>query len=272
MGAFADAESRYKTGAPWVRLRSRFGIVGTVRAVEVTYGENGWHPHIHELVFTRSEVDMPELRSAVFARWHSVCEKVGLGLPTEAHGVDVRNGSYAAAYAGKWGMEAELTKAHVKRGKSSLTPWDLLRVSVQSVDSTAGSQSRALFAEYANAFHGKRQLVWSPGLDHIRDEELSDEEIAAKGEDDVTMLGILSKSGWRQIIITKKRGELLEVAASGCWSDVLKFLDEHRGPLPVESITVAVGSRELIPYEKPAGTPKPDSRTLVAAIVRAMTG
>ena len=47
------------------------------------------------------------------------------------HGVDVRNGTYAAEYVSKWGLEEEVTKGHLKKGlNGSLTPFDLLRVLV----------------------------------------------------------------------------------------------------------------------------------------------
>ena len=31
-------------------LRAEIGLVGTIRNIEVTHGENGWHPHFHCLV------------------------------------------------------------------------------------------------------------------------------------------------------------------------------------------------------------------------------
>ena len=37
------------------RIKKRLGIEieGFIRAQEVTYGDNGWHPHFHMIVFTR---------------------------------------------------------------------------------------------------------------------------------------------------------------------------------------------------------------------------
>ena len=42
-------------GRPWLRVKKQVGIVGTIRAVEVTHGENGWHPHLHVLVFVKGD-------------------------------------------------------------------------------------------------------------------------------------------------------------------------------------------------------------------------
>ena len=32
-------------------FRREYGVIGSVRALEVTHGKNGWHPHIHQMVF-----------------------------------------------------------------------------------------------------------------------------------------------------------------------------------------------------------------------------
>jgi len=42
-------------GRQWIQFKETFGLVGTIKAVEVTHGGNGWHPHIHVLFF----VDAP---------------------------------------------------------------------------------------------------------------------------------------------------------------------------------------------------------------------
>lgn len=54
-----DVESR------WLRadrrpLRDDFGVEHLIRATEVTYGGNGWHPHEHWLLFTRTPWAEPE--------------------------------------------------------------------------------------------------------------------------------------------------------------------------------------------------------------------
>src|SRR6185503_16585697 len=40
-----------KSGKQWQEILRDVEWVGSVRALEVTYGDNGWHVHIHELVF-----------------------------------------------------------------------------------------------------------------------------------------------------------------------------------------------------------------------------
>lgn len=236
------AEDKYRSGAPAKRLREAFGIVGTVRSVECTYGQHGWHPHIHELVFLRADVDHDALRAAMYSRWHSACTRAGLPLPSEAHGVDVRDGTYAAQYAAKWGLEHELTKWHSKKGRgASLTPFDLLRVALEthSDEARAGActAARSLFSEYATCFKGKRQLVYSPGLRalYLTDPEITDEEAAAGQEPDAELLGTLTPEQWSAVLRSGFRAHLLEVltAARGDWSAAAVVLGEalaYKGP------------------------------------------
>jgi hypothetical protein len=248
------AEDKYRSGAPWQRLKERFGIVGTVRAIECTYGNNGWHPHIHELVFIAAQSPecggfgalggpqncscldlqlelMEDLRASLYKRWTSACLRAGLPEPSEEHGVDVRDGSYAASYAAKWGIESELTKWHVKHGKAeSITPFDLLRIALQSDCSKSTSSARTLFREYAESFKSRRQLVYSPGLRALYDldPEVSDEEASAGEEPDAVLLGHLEPHHWKAILRAGLRGQLLEAinAAGGAWDAVDEVIGE----------------------------------------------
>lgn len=47
--AVSRAWSKLIGGAPWKRAAAKVGLRGTVRALEVTHGENGWRPHIHAI-------------------------------------------------------------------------------------------------------------------------------------------------------------------------------------------------------------------------------
>ena len=54
-------------GDPWRRFVARVGLVGMVRAAEVTHGSNGWHPHLHVLAFTDEPLrwSLDEERAAI---------------------------------------------------------------------------------------------------------------------------------------------------------------------------------------------------------------
>lgn len=160
---FSKAQRYFKSGRAAAKLRERIGYMGEVRTLEVTHGQNGWHPHAHSLWFTKGKMDQAaqeELAAELYQHWLRACLKAGLPEPSRAHGVDVRGARYAGEYVAKWGFAMELAGAPGKRGKNdSRTPWQLL------ADATEGDRlAGVLWRTFALAFFGKRQLFWSRGL------------------------------------------------------------------------------------------------------------
>lgn len=209
-----DAWRRTSTGRAGKNFRKQIGLAGTVRSLEVTYGANGFHPHLHVLLFLKNSDFSPAQVQRLFAPiWQDACVKSGLPRPSDEHGCRVDDGSRAASYASKWGLESELTKSHMKHGKQgSRTPWDFLRAFLTK--SEGWEQSAHLFRTYAQTFKGRRQLYWSNGL---RDslalgEQASDEEIAAVQEDNAQYLAEITDDQWRAILFTKSETAVLDMA------------------------------------------------------------
>jgi hypothetical protein len=202
---------------PFKGLKLRIGLAGTIRALEVTFTENGWHVHVHELFFTKPGFN-PDLYGMSFdllSMWRSACVTVGLGKPN-VRGVQVQDGSVASQYAAKWGLDCEMTKSHVKQGREgSMTPWDFLRECEEE-----------LFREYAKCFKGKRQLVWSEGLRKLLGlgQMKTDEEVAGQVEEESILLGQLDKFQWETILRADRRAELLQVAETAGWSGILNYV------------------------------------------------
>lgn len=72
-------------------------------------------------------------------------------------------------YISKWGLEYEMTKGHIKKGrKNSYTPFDLLQFSINDFLKFMVLILQKLFQEFAIAFKGARQLSWSRGLKTFR--------------------------------------------------------------------------------------------------------
>lgn len=211
------------------------GILGQIRALEVTHGRlsefnNGWHPHHHILLFAGSGVDLarfdgPQMHDwavKLYLRWQACCEGAGLGTPSFAHGLKLDDGSKAANYVAKWGLEDEMTKGHTKKAINGETPFDFLRSYL--VDGT-DKQAGALFKEFAETFKGKQQLRWSPGLKkRFAIGESSDEELAAQMDDYAAMLGTITLEQWCDVLRVDGRGTVLMLAANGGWDAVALYL------------------------------------------------
>ena len=211
-----------KSGKAWQWLVDEYEWVGSVKSLEVTYGDNGWHPHQHELVFldeTLSKSAQNGLLTSLRLKWHNALSRSKL-TASWSHGVDLRAtnqdvSEYVAKFGHQpvvmnWGLEHELTKQPVKRGKNGgRTPTQLL------ADYGMGDIKAArLWQEYAIAFKGKKQLVWSKGLRGIlgMGVEVPDEKIPELIPQGSYLLARLSPSEWRAILRADLRGETLVAA------------------------------------------------------------
>lgn len=214
---FGAALRRLKSGRAWQAIKAEFGIVETTKALEVTHGNNGWHPHEHQLLYTIEPLNnkrLCDMQAAIFPLWLAACKKTGLPLPTAERGLQIQGAHHAAQYVGKFGFASELTRSQSKRGKlAGRTQWDLLR------DYTAsnGADIRAgeLFKEYVAVFSGKRQLVRSRGLRKWLQlgELFTDEQLAAPDEDDAKLMveldldtwALITRFDWHEVVVEKAK-------------------------------------------------------------------
>ncbi|MGX4644451.1 protein rep, partial [Massilia sp. SYSU DXS3249] len=193
---FAAAKVKMREWRAYKNLKIDTGYVGDIRALEVTYGDaNGWHPHEHGLWLTAKPLSARKLeamRAELFTLWRRACVAVGLPPPNRKRGVDVRFMESSAEYVAKfgreprWGAGAELAKQHIKNGKvASMSPFDLLRRYHEGSDDASHKRFGALFVQFANAFFGKRQIIWSDGLKQLFGiEQKTDEELAVEEAED----------------------------------------------------------------------------------------
>ncbi len=254
LNLFLKAEKTLKESNDYRKLKSKVGLIGTIRVLEITHGENGWHVHSHELWFL--ERDFPTLygeltglsfdeierrysvvnKRGLFNIWLESAKKHGFANPSP-YAFDVRNGDFAKNYITKWGKESEsfkwtadyeLTKSHLKNSKSKKgkTPFDLLKDFFLYADKKAA----LLFKEFAECFKGKHQLQWSKGLKKkflVR--EISDEELAKEIEDKADIIGSFSVSTWEDIILKNDiRHKILELALNAKWNDINNFVQNIR--------------------------------------------
>ncbi len=226
-----QAIRRFWSGRARARLFADCGLVGSVRALEVTHGDaNGWHPHTHHLLFLSADVDLAVLGERLFVHWARQVAAVGLGtaLPDA---FKLHDGSHASRYASKWGLAEELSKANVKQARAlGRTPFALLH-DYASGDARAG----ALFAEFAVAFKGRSQLRYSRGLrKHLGlGREATDEELAqAVPERTDEKVITISPRDWVLVCRLELRGVVLELARTFTAVELEHFISSHRPTAP----------------------------------------
>ena len=212
-------------------IRSEYEIKGTIKSLETTHSDaNGWHPHVHELWFVKRGFSIVKLRKQVYAAWARACEDAGLGRPSIANGVDIKSGDFAANYVAKWGLDYEIAKAHIKKGKSKIskTPFQLLDEYDQG-DSRAG----ALFREYAEAFKGKRQLFWSRGLKAFFNiEQKSDKELLEEQIEEAKEIITIHYADWLNVVKHKAQAYILSLAELRTKHQIYEFLEQLKTARP----------------------------------------
>jgi hypothetical protein len=182
-----------------------FGILGHIRAFEVTHGQNGWHPHLH-VILALERPATRDVAAALESRWQGRWDRwlVGRGWPASVVGIGVRvdrvrrDEAAAGAYLAKLqegdkldrSVGNEVARADLKGGRlSSRVPFEILA----DFGSDGLADDLTLWQEFQLATKGRSAIRWSKGLRALllpEDEEQTDEEIAAAevGGDTVALL------------------------------------------------------------------------------------
>jgi hypothetical protein len=222
LAVIKEAKRRFRQSKAWRRFKS--SLVGSITATELTHGRNGWHPHFHELLFVSaaSENDAVELVEELRSEWRRSLEK--FGFTAGRAGFDVRGAAAAGNYVSKFGAAEELALSGAKKGREGQrTPAQLLAAAADGDDHAA-----ALWAVYARAFRGKRQLVWSDGFKQLINlEEMSDEAAAAQEElPDDELIHFFKKEYWALLMrLRVSRAGMLEAAERGGGVQLLKYIE-----------------------------------------------
>ena len=239
------ARMKFAGCATMKKFREAAGWAGRVASREITYGINGWHPHSHELGFiaagmTEETIDYWSGELAV--AWQTACVESGLDRPSLEHGfrmslTDVDD------YIAKWGIDAELTKWHIKRGRingddeaekrlNGYTPFDLLRIHAGTMEANpvlhiTSGRAAALFSEYAHAVAGTAQLHYSRGLKKKLEDigaEFEDDKREPGEDDDETIHGTLTAGDWFAIVGGDHQVEFLGLVHTIGWGFAQMFL------------------------------------------------
>ena len=229
----ADALARLRKGKQWDLFKNDINFQGLIRALELTYGENGWHPHTHELWFVDKNATLDDLIKTVKNKWWVACLKAGLVKLSDKnkfyeYAVDIKMNCSTGDYLAKqdsskhWGADREMAKASSKIGKSSgLHPFAFLTEEHKDSDK---------WIEFTKAIKGKSQLFWSRGLkDKFNIEEKTDEQLAEEENDEADLLGMLTLDQWKLIRQHNKRTHILDIVENSkslefAWRDIKLLL------------------------------------------------
>lgn len=240
LSALKASFSHMRSGRRWQDVKNAYGVKGGILSTEVTWGENGWHVHRHELLFLPADIETWQI---------SLLERKLKTMWLESLRANGRDGTWEYAlnvnaspnidreYIAKhgydpkdsgWTVTHEMTKSPAKRaGMDGMTPFQLLE------DYHLGNKlSGAKFREYALTFKGSKQLHWSSGLreylgmmPEIPDEELEYDQTEI---DDVVIYEICYQV-WRELCKLKIRGELLDVARLGDQKHLERWIEKKTG-------------------------------------------
>jgi len=168
LGALKSAARELKRSGMWGRLKKDFNIVAYPTACEITYGQNGWHPHMHMILFFDGVPDLDVLFQILIDRWAHVVKKVGRYASAD-HGLDLSktDAEQGADYITKFrsNLAYEMT-GNYNKGK---TFWELVQ-----------QGRRDLVLEYADATFGLKSLTWSHHAKEIlgiEEKEIEDQEL-----------------------------------------------------------------------------------------------
>jgi Replication protein len=214
--------------------------VGWIKRVEITVGRNGWHPHLHVLVFLNAGVtadDLERLAVAMASAWEGRLVRDGFGTIDREHGVTWKLLKLGAAhelvsdYVAKAGaLELANPGTKLARATSSRTPLQLLadlqEGARNGLDGGPQKRDRALWAEYEAATRRRQMMRWSKGLRALLvpelGDELTDEEAAAAGDGLGRLLLLLDRDAYRNVRLIEREAQVLS------WAEVYDDDDEAR--------------------------------------------
>jgi hypothetical protein len=205
---------RFRQGGGWQKLKDTYGWWADVRTTELTHGWNGWHPHMHILLWLEndlSEYRLKQLEADIKDRWLAVLEKEGGSASWDKGAYLVRSDDHLSRYLNKmssnWDIAREIAKYPTKvaeaRGSS---PFQLL------LDSPRDPEAADLFRTYAKAIKGHKQLSYSRSPD-IRKvaglKIMDDDEIAEMSTDSPEEVYHLDPKTFQELARRGKRADLI---------------------------------------------------------------
>ena len=225
MGVIGKSWTRCVSGRAWMEIKKELGIQGWCRALEVTHGAHGWHPHLHILLFLDQPLPraLRDVLEAYFQKhWAGAVEAAGYRRPSREHGVRLSDGKGAAEYVTKMtkqGLAQEIGRPDTKKGRAGGR--SILQI-IEDYRRHHLECDRLLIVEWLDATHGTKQLTWSRGF---RKQLAQRYQVAEQEELELSaaeMLGEISGAEWDRLVDLAPSfpGQVVEAAERSGWPAV----------------------------------------------------
>lgn len=144
-------------------IKNDIGYVSSVRGLECTHGsQNGFHAHIHEILFLDKKIDADKLEDDLFEIWKHACKRAYLRVPTRKRAIKISDDFSAAKYIAKFTAPSELSSESTKKAKNgNLSIHYLETCLVNNTSGLSDQHVKKILAIYYKKFKGKRHLTWS---------------------------------------------------------------------------------------------------------------
>ena len=216
------AMARLRQQRAWKAFKQDIGYIADCRALEITTGRNGWHPHLHMIIYTHDPVNTQAVENTLLPLWSDCCEKAGLDRPNH-HGVKANKG--VSEYLAKWGAASELSSDTTKAAKNgNRTISELEAIMLTDPDSV-----QMTLKEYYSTMKGRKLLTWSGHnmRGQFLDEEKTDQELATDDRGEGEKLYNIQAHTWQQIYNTGKIGTMLSMIEKDHQNGLFAFLEAH---------------------------------------------
>ncbi len=197
----AGAFARMRQHRRFRELKQHIKYVADTRALEITHGRNGFHAHVHMILYYDAPIELSELETMFYGLWADVCQSADLEPPSRSHGVKVTEGE--GEYLAKWGAPCELTSVAHKEAKNGNRTMAEMEAVLLTDDPDATRQAEIILKEYYSTMAGRRLLTW--GGKNLKKEyldvpDMTDEEHAQDDEHgEGERLYVLPFTLWKQI-------------------------------------------------------------------------
>jgi Replication protein len=234
-------------------LRSEVRFFGYVKATEVTYGEHGWHPHLHVILLFPDQLGKAEqtaFMAEVAEIWGGRVRGLGHKFTSDAMDmVQIRSGKDAEAvvdYVLDVTAANEVLRSDAKKGRGeSVSPWELLELA-----GTGDERYRAAWSEWEVGSAGRRAVTFSRGAAVLLAVPEEDPEVSA--DEDAPPLAVVDRESWDDVVLKHPLGHavVLEAASAGEQTAVLLALAWLRADIIGEAwASVWWGEPEFVPEQ-----------------------